>query len=96
VHTWVVELVFQSSPDPKVGCCAQAIYIAERKGNVSILTRPEGRVLPQAAALPARVAIVSILTRPEGRVLLLIMAAIAIVGLFQSSPDPKVGCCVFG
>ncbi len=36
---------------------------------VSILTRPEGRVLPNCADSIMQPTIVSILTRPEGRVL---------------------------
>ena len=41
-------------------------------GEVSILTRPEGRVLPFLGARLSDALTVSILTRPEGRVLLLI------------------------
>jgi len=59
---------------------------------VSILTRPEGRVLPVLAALRANHFLVSILTRPEGRVLQGRSREEQEIILFQSSPDPKAGC----
>ena len=110
--------VFQSSPDPKVGCHKGVVGVARPVPRVSILTRPEGRVprlpvplgvsrailvsiltrpegrVPLGSALDAQVdAVVSILTRPEGRVPLA-MSRFVVTGypLFQSSPDPKVGC----
>jgi len=84
--------LFQSSPDPKVGCYTTMHTLrshrpcfnphpTRRSGatlqtrdwthvdDVSILTRPEGRVLRTAAGCASRPLTVSILTRPEGRVL---------------------------
>jgi len=84
--------LFQSSPDPKVGCYAPSYHgLADwlcfnphptrRSGatnvwtqfvilyGVSILTRPEGRVLRPGRCLVRCRFQVSILTRPEGRVL---------------------------
>ncbi len=59
---------FQSSPDPKAGCYLVLRWLCSSK-MVSILTRPEGRVLlPGRRWLPELLG-VSILTRPEGRVL---------------------------
>ncbi len=61
--------------------------------HVSILTRPEGRVLPRCCiACGSRPCLVSILTRPEGRVLRSSTTPITSPRLFQSSPDPKAGC----
>ena len=59
---------------------------------VSILTRPEGRVLPHLVPDPGNARRVSILTRLEGRVLLMIMSGWPQLCRFQSSPDPKAGC----
>ena len=61
---------------------------------VSILTRPEGRVLPAAVGVVVAAYAVSILTRPEGRVLLHIDLLLFSDYRFQSSPDPKAGCYV--
>ncbi len=46
---WLIE-VFQSSPDPKAGCYIVNI-LRGRRLYVSILTRPEGRVLLNESAL---------------------------------------------
>ncbi len=60
---------FQSSPGPKAECYTQPAAALQGALAVSILTRPEGRVL-QPLPADARVGDpVSILTRPEGRVL---------------------------
>ncbi len=61
---------------------------------VSILTQPEGWVLLQAGASPCTpVCKVSILTQPEGWVLhAMIGSRLPYLRLFQSSPNPKVGC----
>ncbi len=63
------------------------------RGQVSILTRPEGRVLRRGRG-PARLAEhVSILTRPEGRVLRSTPHRCwAHSSRFQSSPGPKAEC----
>ncbi len=37
--------MFQSSPDPKAGCYLVPIILIDVIVDVSILTRPEGRVL---------------------------------------------------
>ncbi len=63
---------------------------------VSILTRPEGRVQLGLALRPAFTSPVSILTRPEGRVQHVDMPGHGSNERFQSSPDPKVGCNVVG
>ncbi len=60
--------LFQSSPDPKVGCYGGEGNIVDLVEGVSILTRPEGRVLLGLPSLSPRTC------------------------WFQSSPDPKVGC----
>ncbi len=67
-------LTFQSSPALKSGCY---LYLLTANLNtctcVSILTRPEERVLPGAKIVleaDDSLSIVSILTRPEERVLL--------------------------
>jgi len=39
-------VLFQSSPDPKAGCYPRIGHLVEVAAGVSILTRPEGRVLP--------------------------------------------------
>src|SRR5207245_561127 len=83
---------FQSSPDPKVGCNKRMILDPLVDGAVSILTRPEGRVQrPHPRGIFPKL-LVSILTRPEGRVQPGAALDWAIGKLFQSSPDPKVGC----
>ena len=59
---------------------------------VSILTRPEGRVLLPLLLGVSHPFLVSILTRPEGRVLHTNLTLHVHRLLFQSSPDPKAGC----
>jgi len=62
---------FQSSPGPKAECYRCRHGHDLDGGAVSILTRPEGRVLPYPRPFCYGEALrVSILTRPEGRVLL--------------------------
>ena len=61
---------FQSSPGPKAGCYDAVDGAAAPFRGVSILTRPEGRVLRGDDANGVVMGGVSILTRPEGRVLL--------------------------
>ena len=64
-----------------------------RWSHVSILTRPGGRVLQsRRAASPTYSPGVSILTRPGGRVLRFPHGHIAVLDVFQSSPDPEAGC----
>ena len=84
---------FQSSPDLKVGCYAAGDYCLCSPVLVSILTRPEGRML-RCACLASMCfwLAVSILTRPEGRMLPGRLSQPAASALFQSSPDLKVGC----
>ena len=85
--------VFQSSPDPKVGCHLASLPALRSVEPVSILTRPEGRVPLYKMLDTAAVPQVSILTRPEGRVpLVRPLPTPTFVTVFQSSPDPKVGC----
>ncbi len=59
---------FQSSPGPKAGCYVYRPPL-HRPTDVSILTRPEGRVLHPVDHDVDGARAVSILTRPEGRVL---------------------------
>ncbi len=61
--------MFQSSPGPKAECYAVPRVAAHRPDRVSILTRPEGRVLLGLLGDVVEELRVSILTRPEGRVL---------------------------
>ncbi len=62
---------------------------------VSILTRPEGRMLSAVdTAMLAKSIAVSILTRPEGRMLSHIATKLLAASWFQSSPGPKAGCYV--
>ena len=62
--------LFQSSPGPKAGCYKGSDGEAETDlVEVSILTRPEGRVLLLVGCEFSGRVRVSILTRPEGRVL---------------------------
>ncbi len=60
---------FQSSPGPKAECYPIEALGCQPRRRVSILTRPEGRVLRDRSAHVQRGHAVSILTRPEGRVL---------------------------
>ena len=60
--------VFQSSPDPKVGCHSPKVSGHWFGLLVSILTRPEGRVPHFSSIAILEFFLVSILTRPEGRV----------------------------
>ena len=62
---------FQSSPAHRDGCCRSGIRpLAVIAHIVSILTRPQGRVLRRRpGSFPRSGASVSILTRPQGRVL---------------------------
>ncbi len=61
---------------------------------VSILTRPEGRMLWEEFIYVFQVESVSILTRPEGRMLSGCDREIGAIAPFQSSPGPKAGCYV--
>ncbi len=60
---------FQSSPGPKAGCYGRPVQRPNLLEYVSILTRPEGRMLFPGPAQNAPALDVSILTRPEGRML---------------------------
>jgi len=60
---------------------------------VSILTRPEGRVLPVRA--PGHSRLCRFQSSPDPKVgcyALRCGVAVLVLGSFQSSPDPKVGC----
>ncbi len=59
---------FQSSPAPEDGCNINVRWVAFKNDEVSILTRPGGRVQPGIGVAPALKSLVSILTRPGGRV----------------------------
>ena len=59
---------FQSSPVPKDGCNAWSRRVEASLAEVSILTRPEGRVQRISGVGVCYAHAVSILTRPEGRV----------------------------
>ena len=82
---------FQSSPDPKVGC-----YDRQNSGRRDSRrfnphpTRRSGATRPRQVAKEQTH--VSILTRPEGRVLRAGPGLWQAQTWFQSSPDPKVGC----
>ncbi len=65
----MVRVLFQSSPGPKAECYQRLVLQLAHALLVSILTRPEGRVLRVGARPDAALDGVSILTRPEGRVL---------------------------
>jgi len=59
---------FQSSPVPEDGCNPQLNITFLREPEVSILTRPGGRVQPEQVEEEFEYEGVSILTRPGGRV----------------------------
>ncbi len=59
---------------------------------VSILTRPESRMLPATRQKKAAHESVSILTRPESRMLRVTITGFYLLQKFQSSPGPKAGC----
>ncbi len=61
-------------------------------GRVSILTRPESRMLHVSTENNSNDSKVSILTRPESRMLRLLVSFFTLVLKFQSSPGPKAGC----
>ncbi len=90
-------LRFQSSPGPKAGCYLPMSLPRLYPEQVSILTRPEGRVLQPPGEVIRPEAAVSILTRPEGRVLREMSCVRSrLPRAFQSSPGPKAGCYVPG
>ncbi len=60
---------FQSSPGPKAGCYNSVMRLSPFLVEVSILTRPESRMLRQEKSSNDRTRQVSILTRPESRML---------------------------
>ncbi len=69
--------MFQSSAAPKDGCYASSAGGLAEKNRVSILSRPEGRLLLARRIPVERGSVdVSILSRPEGR-------------LLPSSPSPS-------
>ena len=75
--------------------CLLSVGVRPLYGLVSILTRPEGRVLrgTLSNAVMALDRIVSILTRPEGRVLRVPATRHGFcIEAFQSSPAPKGEC----
>ncbi len=82
--------VFQSSPVPKDGRYSENLSLTE-SDTVSILTRPEGRALPNQGDDASRAFAVSILTRPEGRALPRSSRSAYRRQVFQSSPVPKDG-----
>ena len=68
VHVATHAAKFQSSPVPKDGCNEYNGTSWTDGSNVSILTRPEGRVQQCYIVWRVVCVVVSILTRPEGRV----------------------------
>ena len=66
--------------------------LAHLAADVSILTRPEGRVQPLDNAEAIIRLPVSILTRPEGRVQHDVVHRGKLLSLFQSSPGLLAGC----
>ncbi len=62
-------MMFQSSPGPKAGCYLFGGIHIPVHVVVSILTRPESRMLHVLQAIRYRSINVSILTRPESRML---------------------------
>ena len=85
---------FQSSPVPKDGCNLSPADMEYVHRDVSILTRPGGRVQQDGDRYYVDVvATVSILTRPGGRVQRMCKApSRPALWLFQSSPVPEDGC----
>jgi len=83
--------VFQSSPDPKVGCYRRALDAAAPAAGFQSSPDPKVGCYFGRQADRHRTK-VSILTRPEGRVLQMLAFSQTSRGRFQSSPDPKVGC----
>ncbi len=97
-YLWIVQAIlldnlFQSSPGPKAGCYGVIVRLMYYTFGVSILTRPESRMLRRRGAQyrqnPTEV---SILTRPESRMLPEEDRRQVEDILFQSSPGPKAGC----
>ena len=90
-----VHYTFQSSPDPKVGCYPSPPCIRGRR--ICFNPHPTRRSgATRCGSECAQETGVSILTRPEGRVLRPRVLYAAPLMLFQSSPDPKVGCYTEG
>ncbi len=85
--------VFQSSPDPKAGCY---IRVADGRSDigVSILTRPEGRVLPVRQPRASREIWFQSSPDPKAGCYTPSIHTMDDYLLFQSSPDPKAGCYV--
>ena len=89
--------VFQSSPGPKAGRCRRGPPCRRRGSRVSILARPEGRALPQRGLPPRRLP-PSFNPRPArrpGAASAEMAGARMADAMFQSSPGPKAGRCVF-
>ena len=90
-----LKFLFQSSPGQKAGCnrgpVDDPVYVLD----VSILTRPEGRMQPSHTRAFGVDVSVSILTRPEGRMQQVCQPCREYRALeFQSSPGQKAGCNV--
>ncbi len=66
---FIVQILFQSSPDLWAGCYSGLTVLDFPAETVSILTRPMGRVLREYPRYSSSYQPVSILTRPMGRVL---------------------------
>jgi len=82
---------FNPHPSRRTGA-TKRICEKYRGDEVSILTRPEGRVQHKRWVGRALSRQVSILTRPEGRVQRTVLQCFIYCVLFQSSPVPKDGC----
>ena len=84
---------FNPHPARRPGAPAAIGIVVAAVEGVSILTRPEGRVLLHRRPSDSHLLRVSILTRPEGRVLRLRVELFQrVFYTFQSSPGPKAGC----
>ena len=84
---------FQSSPGPKAGCSPAAVRQRDARVHVSILTRPEGRVLLAATATTAAPCLVfQSSPGPKAGCSVLCHGTEFTISVFQSSPGPKAGC----
>ena len=96
ICTWIGDpdlLVFQSSPGPEAGCSDIRFQHGETSTNVSILTRPGGRMQRWLSGKEEMYKWrVSILTRPGGRMQPELPPDPCARTWFQSSPGPEAGC----
>ena len=86
--------MFQSSPGPKAGCYPPVATGLVRHTSVSILTRPEGRVLPPRPDAGAAAPTPGFNPHPARRPGATQCLSYGDIGpaWFQSSPGPKAGC----